>query len=62
MRWYTSIIPKCGKLRQEDHSEFVISLGYIVNAKPVRAKNQPKKANKQQQQNDPERAENAAQW
>lgn len=38
MWWYTSIIPKCGKLRQEDHGEFVISLGYIANAKPVRAK------------------------
>ena len=43
MRWYTSIIPTCGKLRQEDHGEFVIGLGYIANDKPVRAKINQKK-------------------
>lgn len=58
--WYTSIFPEIGKLRQEDDGEFVVSLGYIANARPVRAKIN-KTANKQQQQNGPERSENGAQ-
>lgn len=31
MRWYTSVTPTCGRLRQED-AEFMGSLGYIVRS------------------------------